>query len=331
MSSPFSNPLVFGFHVGTLWDTRIRISPLTLFILFWMGQALGWQIGLVAFAVLLLITLCHEFFHVFAARLTGGDSDEVILWPLGGLAMCRTAPTFQSEFLTPAAGPIFHLLACLILVGPLHASTGFTWHPIYFPDVDLASRPLEALGLIAFTLNWKLLLLNLLPVFPLDGSGMVLAAARQRWESVVARGVSLIVSAVAHVILATIALNIDATAGRSLLLLCYILLPITILEYIKMQAAAMMGYEVYDSESPLDEDEDEGHARPPRPVGFFERWRLERERKRQEREEQERITAELQLDLLLDKVHREGMNSLTEAEKRFLKKTSARYRGTKPS
>ncbi len=330
MSSPTSNPLIFGFHVGTLWEARVRVSPLILGILLWFGQALGWQVGLVAFAVLMLITLCHEFFHVFAARLTGGDSDEVILWPLGGLAMCRTAPTFRSEFLTPAAGPLFHLLACMTLLGGVYASKEFSWHPLNFPVVDLENRPLEALGLIAFALNWKLLLLNLLPMFPLDGSGMVMAAARQRWEPIIARGVGVLVSAVAHLILLGFALNLEAEAGRNVLFLGYILLPSTLFEFVRMQRAAMMGYEAEESDHSLDEDE-EGHTRPPRPVGLIERWRLEREQKRQEREEREKIEVELQLDALLDKVHREGLDSLTEAEKRFLKKTSARYRGSRPS
>jgi hypothetical protein len=58
----------------------------------------------------------------------------------------------------------------------------------------------------------------------------------------------------------------------------------------------------------------------------FERWKQQREEKRREKEAQERLETERRVDELLDKVHREGMESLSEAERRFLKRASTKYK-----
>ena len=332
MNFQTDNPLIFGFSIGSLWGARVRVSPFFLLLLLWLGGALGWKVGLLAFAVLTVVILLHEFCHVFAARLTGGDADEVILWPLGGLALCRRAPTFQSEFWTPAAGPLFHLVVCLLLLAGVYHRPDF-WtdvlHPLYFPRINLDGGAfLQELAVLTFALNWKLLLLNLLPMLPLDGASMWHAVARNRWEPIVAKSALLIVSTVTHLVLAFVALNIDSSPGINLLLLTYMLLPITILEWIRLQAANLIGVEMEDSENyeTFDEDE-EGQPRRTRSPGLIERWNMERERKRQEKEELERIETEAQLDALLEKVHQSGIDSLSESEKRFLKKASARYRG----
>ena len=330
MNFQTDSPLIFGFPVGTLWGARVRVSPFFLLILLWLAGPLGWKVGLLAFAIYTFTTLLHEYGHVFAARLTGGDADEVILWPLGGLALCRRAPTFQSEFLTPAAGPLVDLAICVLLLPWIIPSDQF-WtlvHPVYFPRIDLSQGFVQSVVMLTFALNWKLLLLNLLPMLPLDGASMWHAIARHRWEPIVAKTAMLVVSTITHVVLACIAMNIDSSIGIGLLLLTYILLPITILEWIRLQAANLIGVEMQDSENyeSFDDDED-GQPRRTRTPGLFERWKLERERKRQEKEELERIESEARLDTLLEKVHLSGIDSLTEAEKRFLKKASARYRG----
>ncbi len=331
MNFQTDSPLIFGFPVGTLWGARVRVSPFYLALLFLLVGPLGWKIGLLAFAVLTVTILLHEYCHVFAARLTGGDADEVIIWPLGGLALCRRAATFQSEFLTPAAGPLFHFAVCTALLPWVYNSqTSITevLHPLQFPEIHWEGAFLHGLVLLTFSLNWKMLLLNLLPMLPLDGASMWHAVARHRWEPIVAKTAMLVVSTITHVVLACVAMNINSSYGIRVLFLSYMLLPITILEWIRLQAANLIGVEMQDSENyeSFDDDED-GPPRRTRTPGLFERWKLERERKRQEKEELERVESEARLDTLLEKVHLSGIDSLSEAEKRFLKQASARYRG----
>ena len=330
MNFQTDNPWIFGFPIGTLWGARVRISPLFLLVLPWLVRPLGWEVGLLAFALLIPIILLHEFSHVFAARLTGGDADEVIIWPLGGLALCRRAPTFQSEFLTPAAGPLFHLAVCVVLLAGVYPGDNFlpAIHPLSLPEIKLEQGIWKAIVLLTFSLNWKMLLLNLLPMLPLDGSSMWHAVARHRWEPIVAKTALLIVSTLTHFVISVVALNIDSSLGIGLLFFSYMLLPITIIEWIRLQAVNLLGVDLEQSENYESfGDDDEGTSQRTRSPGLLERWKLERERKRQERDEQERVETEAQLDTLLEKVHLSGIDSLSETEKRFLKKASARYRG----
>ncbi|RLS42647.1 MAG: hypothetical protein DWH81_04030 [Planctomycetota bacterium] len=335
MNFPTDSPLIFGFPIATLWGARIRVSPFYFALLLLMVGKFGGAVGVLAFLILSVSTLLHEYGHVFAARLTGGDADDVILWPLGGLALCRRAPTFQSEFFTAAAGPLVNLALSILTFSWVYSTTDL-WtalHPLRIPQIELEQGILHVLLMLTFTLNWKLFLLNLLPLIPLDGSSMLLAAARRRWEPIVARTSVLIASAAAHVLMAAVALSIDSSLGVALLFLTYALLPVTIVEWVRLQAASLIGFEIEDTENyeRYGDDDEENSQRTPAP-GLLERWKLERDRKRAEKEEQERIQAEAQLDALLEKVHLRGIDSLTESEKRFLKQASARYRGqSRPS
>ena len=42
--------------------------------------------------------LLHEFGHVAACRSTGGEADEILMWPLGGLAFTRPVNDFKAQF-----------------------------------------------------------------------------------------------------------------------------------------------------------------------------------------------------------------------------------------
>src|SRR5262249_9012373 len=67
-------------------------------------------LGLMFFSVLL-----HELGHCFAARHMDGEADEVLLWPLGGLAFCRSLPHSPlAHFVTAAGGPLVNLLLCIL-------------------------------------------------------------------------------------------------------------------------------------------------------------------------------------------------------------------------
>jgi Zn-dependent protease len=326
------NPWIFGFPIATLWGTRIRLNPLYLGLWLWLGSRLGFAVGSLAFAALTVLILLHELSHVFAARWTGGDAEDVVLWPFGGVALCRLAPTFQSEFLVPAAGPLFHLVVGLILVPTFWSSPQF-WsavHPFDFPGFNFQLGLLSNAGLVLLTVNMKLLYLNLLPMLPLDGSKMWQAIANQRWEPVNAKTATLIASAITHLVLLMVSLNITPFYGIQVLVLSYSLVPITILEWVRLQLSQQMG-EYGDSDA-FDLSGDDEAPRRVRQPGLLERWKLERERKRQEREEQERIETETRLDALLEKINQSGIDSLSDAEKKFLKKASARYRDqSKPS
>src|SRR5262249_59674786 len=89
------DPLSWSFPLGRLFGVLVRVH--WLFPIVAIGLVLRaafgkdyppgawidvlWLEGLLLFSVLL-----HEFGHCFGARLVDGDANEVLLWPLGGLA-----------------------------------------------------------------------------------------------------------------------------------------------------------------------------------------------------------------------------------------------------
>ncbi len=63
-------------------------------------------------------------------------------------------------------------------------------------------------------------------------------------------------------------------------------------------------------------------------LGFFERWKLKKQRRRAEKSEQRQERDRERLDALLEKIHREGMGSLSSSERRFLEGASKKLRKT---
>jgi membrane associated rhomboid family serine protease len=62
---------------------------------------------------------------------------------------------------------------------------------------------------------------------------------------------------------------------------------------------------------------------------WFRATRARQERRREVERIERELSSERELDRILDKINREGMPSLTEDERRFLKKTASKYQGTR--
>ncbi|QVL31457.1 hypothetical protein KIH39_21810 [Telmatocola sphagniphila] len=80
---------------------------------------------LVSVVMLFVIILMHEFGHCFAARYVKGEADEILMWPLGGLAFCRPPMTPLAHFITAIGGPLVNFVFCLI-AGTALLIGGFT-------------------------------------------------------------------------------------------------------------------------------------------------------------------------------------------------------------
>ena len=55
--------------------------------------------------LLFVCVLLHELGHCVAARLVDGEAHEILLWPLGGLALVDVPHTPRANFIAAAAGP----------------------------------------------------------------------------------------------------------------------------------------------------------------------------------------------------------------------------------
>ena len=96
-------------NVGSVRGIRVRIHwTLLVLWLYNLNELLGWKapvwIWILTTLLSFLCILLHEFGHCAAARFVGGSADEVILWPLGGLAFVQTAHHWRPRFIAAAGG-----------------------------------------------------------------------------------------------------------------------------------------------------------------------------------------------------------------------------------
>jgi Zn-dependent protease len=111
---------------------------------------------------LFLIVMLHEFGHALACRQVGGRADQIVLWPLGGVAYVDPPPRPGATLWSIAAGPLVNV--ALIPVLWVATTTMSRSAGMAAPAPDLYQL-LLALAWI----NTRLLVFNILPVYPLDG------------------------------------------------------------------------------------------------------------------------------------------------------------------
>lgn len=143
----------------------------TWFLVAWYGisQRIGqysspvWNV--LEYLALFAIVLMHEFGHSLACRQVGGQADQIVLWPLGGVAYVQPPQRPGAMLWSIAAGPLVNVILAPVLYlvvwltcnsGVLHAA----------PDLR---RLLYAITFI----NTGLLIFNILPIYPLDGGQIV--------------------------------------------------------------------------------------------------------------------------------------------------------------
>ncbi|HWQ92350.1 MAG TPA: site-2 protease family protein [Clostridia bacterium] len=110
---------------------------------------------------LFAIVLLHEFGHSLACRQVGGKANQIVLWPLGGVAYVAPPPRPGATLWSIAAGPLVNVALAPILTGLLFLAGNWGWNAT-LPD---AYELIRALWII----NTGILIFNLLPIYPLDG------------------------------------------------------------------------------------------------------------------------------------------------------------------
>src|SRR6202035_291916 len=136
--------LVAAFEIG---DRAKRYSSLT------------WNV--LEYLALFLIVMIHEFGHALACRQVGGTANQIVLWPLGGVAYVDPPPRPGATLWSIAAGPLVNvvLLPILFVAAMVGRSSG--WAET-MPDVYQLVRSI-------LYINIGLLVFNILPIYPLDG------------------------------------------------------------------------------------------------------------------------------------------------------------------
>lgn len=200
--SPYDlNFMIFGFPVRIAWSFWIGAVVIGHSFAS-MFDALLRDLSPGIFPLLFLWTAClfvsilvHELGHAFAFRYYDMES-SIVLYHFGGLAIPSTlrrgggdgfATAFSpprlsesADLLIALAGPVAQLVSAFVLAGVVHASgyqvAAFTMMPWPISELQryFVGEPIQSVALLTMvffyvfpSVLWALL--NLVPVFPLDG------------------------------------------------------------------------------------------------------------------------------------------------------------------
>jgi len=149
------------------------------------------------------VVLTHEFGHALACRQVGGRAEQIVLWPLGGVAYVDPPQRPGATLWSIAAGPLVNviLLPVFLTIAWLMDRTGLT----------VSAFNLRVLVQAMIYINFGLLIFNLLPIYPLDG-GQIL---RSLLWFVLGRAWSLMVATVVG-LLGVVGLILLAALSQSL-------------------------------------------------------------------------------------------------------------------
>jgi Zn-dependent protease len=133
---------------------------------------------------LFLIVMMHEFGHALACRQVGGTANRIVLWPLGGVAYVDPPPRPGATLWSIAAGPLVNVALIPVLAGLGVLSHSMNWADT-MPNADAWVQAV-------WILDVRLLVFNMLPIYPLDG-GQIL---RSLLWFLMGRGRSLMVATI---------------------------------------------------------------------------------------------------------------------------------------
>jgi Zn-dependent protease len=110
---------------------------------------------------LFVIVLIHEFGHQLACRSVGGQTHDIVLWPLGGVAYVTPPQRPGAQLWSIAAGPLVNVILFPLLWA--------AW--LVVGDIGWQATNHDAYNFIfmLFLINTTLFVFNMLPIYPLDG------------------------------------------------------------------------------------------------------------------------------------------------------------------
>ncbi|HEY6443790.1 MAG TPA: M50 family metallopeptidase [Candidatus Acidoferrales bacterium] len=122
-------------------------------------SSLSWNA--LEYLALFLIVMLHEFGHALACRQVGGTSNQIVLWPLGGVAYVDPPQRPGATLWSLAAGPLVNVALLPILYALDRACKSAGW-------AETTPNGYHFLHSVLL-INLGLLIFNMLPIYPLDG------------------------------------------------------------------------------------------------------------------------------------------------------------------
>lgn len=346
---PLDNPINWSFRIGRLFDIDIRLHVafvICAVVMIWMelperGSDEQVVLGRVlvdavfTYALLFLIVLLHEFGHCFGARYTGGEADEILMWPLGGLAYANPPHTASAHMVTTVAGPLVNVLICALCSVTLALWMGslgaVPWNPLHpFIPVNqslwFSASTAQLWVMRLYGLSYFLLLINLLPIFPFDGGRIVQAWLWPRKGYHTSMEIATATGMIGAILIAVVGIFLEES---------WLVLMIAVFGYFTCWQTRRMlkeggefaggefGYDFSQGYTSLDHTST-SERRP----GFFERRRAKRAAAKAERERERREEHERDVERILRKISESGIKSLSARERRVLEQETERQRAT---
>ena len=186
----------------TIRGIQLRVHLTFPLILIWamlqfgLFTGLGWEGALFGVIVILLlfgIVVLHELGHSIAAQNYGIEVEEIVLLPIGGVAMLRRIPEKPiQEFVIAIAGPAvnFALAGVLLVLDVLFGLAGRFADPVE-GLAQMQTLSVAAVFNYVFVANLFLAFFNLIPAFPMDGGRVLRALLASRMNYARATGIAV--------------------------------------------------------------------------------------------------------------------------------------------
>ncbi len=178
---------VRGIRITVDWSWFIVLFLVILWASNFYGNVLG-ESGSASTPFLLAVAsaigffgsiVLHELGHAFAALRNGIGISSIQLWIFGGMArMSRESDSPATEFKVAVAGPLVTLLLVVVLTAIGIGAAGWEgFRKAALVETDAGTSGLLTMVAWLATINFLVLVFNLLPAFPMDGGRIVRAIA----------------------------------------------------------------------------------------------------------------------------------------------------------
>lgn len=360
-------PWIWSVSLGRWWNVHVRlhlffflfavfaihISTSTALVPNWVGYACP--------VLLFASVLLHEIGHVLVARKLGGQADEVVIGPLGGLSAIRVPYEPHSELVAIMAGTLVSASICFVCALSLVLLQGNSEELVHLLGIGVSyfdpkhtfhSVQISLLQLL-FWLNWSLILVNLIPCFPFDGGRSLQAVLSFLWPEAepkqtlitlcrLGKVVSVILLVLAWYTMPEndpIALA-ESSAAQPPAWIAYILLSIYVFFCSRREELQQAEVE-HDDDTVFGYDFSQGYTSLERSLaasdesklkkrtsamGYFRAWVENRRAEQLRRQEEQEREDETRVDEILTRLHEGGMHSLSPDDQALLNRVSQRYR-----
>jgi Zn-dependent protease len=154
---------LFGIEVFLHWSWFL-VALYEIEVRKGLYSSINWNV--LEYLTLFLIVLLHEFGHALACRSVGGQANQIVLWPFGGVAYVAPPQRPGAVLWSIVAGPLVNV----ILLPILSVLWWYAYHSGWHSDFDIFNY-VESI----WTINLVLLIFNILPIYPLDGGKILYA------------------------------------------------------------------------------------------------------------------------------------------------------------